>query len=87
MKIGIRADGGSKIGMGHIMRTLVLAKELAKTNNVGWFNALDKENFVDAFTNIALNFNLRKDMSIKGQNIIDGKGVERIVNAIVGRKL
>lgn len=28
MKIAIRADGGAKIGMGHIMRTLVLAKEL-----------------------------------------------------------
>lgn len=34
MKIAIRADGGSQIGMGHIMRTLVLAKELAKTNDV-----------------------------------------------------
>lgn len=34
MKIAIRADGGSTIGMGHIMRTLVLAKELAKTNYV-----------------------------------------------------
>ncbi|ENJ9652650.1 MAG: UDP-2,4-diacetamido-2,4,6-trideoxy-beta-L-altropyranose hydrolase [Clostridium botulinum] len=34
MKIAIRADGGNKIGMGHIMRTLVLAKELAKTNYV-----------------------------------------------------
>ncbi|HCL4438282.1 TPA: UDP-2,4-diacetamido-2,4,6-trideoxy-beta-L-altropyranose hydrolase [Clostridium botulinum] len=34
MKIAIRADGGSEIGMGHIMRTLVLAKELAKTNDV-----------------------------------------------------
>ncbi|NFQ00895.1 UDP-2,4-diacetamido-2,4,6-trideoxy-beta-L-altropyranose hydrolase [Clostridium sporogenes] len=34
MKLAIRADGGSKIGMGHIMRTLVLAKELAKTNDV-----------------------------------------------------
>lgn len=34
MKIGIRADGGSCMGMGHIMRTLVLAKELAKINEV-----------------------------------------------------
>lgn len=33
MRIGIRADGGAKIGMGHIMRTLVLAKELRKHNN------------------------------------------------------
>jgi UDP-2,4-diacetamido-2,4,6-trideoxy-beta-L-altropyranose hydrolase len=34
MKIAIRADGGSKIGMGHIMRTLVLARQLAKANDV-----------------------------------------------------
>lgn len=33
-KIAIRADGGSQIGIGHIMRTLVLAKELAKTNEI-----------------------------------------------------
>lgn len=32
MRIAIRADGGNTIGMGHIMRTLVLAKELSKTN-------------------------------------------------------
>lgn len=34
MKIVVRADGGSVIGMGHIMRTLVLAKELSKDNDV-----------------------------------------------------
>lgn len=34
MKIAIRADGGSHIGMGHIMRTLVLAKELRKHHKV-----------------------------------------------------
>ncbi|NFE73501.1 UDP-2,4-diacetamido-2,4,6-trideoxy-beta-L-altropyranose hydrolase [Clostridium botulinum] len=34
MKIAIRADGGNEIGMGHIMRTLVLAKELRKNNEV-----------------------------------------------------
>ncbi|AWI03689.1 UDP-2,4-diacetamido-2,4,6-trideoxy-beta-L-altropyranose hydrolase [Clostridium drakei] len=33
MEIAIRADGGAKIGMGHIMRTLVLAKELKNKNN------------------------------------------------------
>ncbi|MGY0375139.1 UDP-2,4-diacetamido-2,4,6-trideoxy-beta-L-altropyranose hydrolase [Clostridium sp. JNZ J1-5] len=42
MKIAIRADGGSKIGMGHIMRTLVLAKELKKTNEVFYVCKIDK---------------------------------------------
>ncbi|WP_346887103.1 UDP-2,4-diacetamido-2,4,6-trideoxy-beta-L-altropyranose hydrolase [Clostridium sp. UBA1056] len=41
MKIAIRADGGSIIGMGHIMRTLVLAKELAKTNDVFYVCRVD----------------------------------------------
>lgn len=34
MEIAIRADGGLYIGMGHIMRTLVLAEELSKKNKV-----------------------------------------------------
>lgn len=34
MKIAIQADGGAEIGLGHIMRTLVLAKELSKYNDV-----------------------------------------------------
>lgn len=34
MRIAIRADGGIEIGMGHIMRTLVLAHELSKENEV-----------------------------------------------------
>ncbi len=34
MKIAIQANGGIQIGMGHIMRTLVLAKELSKYNEV-----------------------------------------------------
>lgn len=47
MKIAIRADGGAKIGMGHIMRTLVLAKELAKTNDVFYICRVNK-----SFSNI-----------------------------------
>ncbi|NRT73681.1 UDP-2,4-diacetamido-2,4,6-trideoxy-beta-L-altropyranose hydrolase [Clostridium beijerinckii] len=34
MKIFIRADGGISIGLGHVMRMLVLAKELKKNNEV-----------------------------------------------------
>lgn len=34
MKICIRADGGRKIGIGHIMRTMSLANELKKKNQI-----------------------------------------------------
>ncbi len=44
MKIGIRAEGGEKIGMGHIMRTLVLAKELSKHNEVIYLCQDNEEN-------------------------------------------
>lgn len=42
MKIAIRADGGCNIGMGHIMRTLVLAKELSRTNEVFYICRTDR---------------------------------------------
>ncbi|MBY6829020.1 UDP-2,4-diacetamido-2,4,6-trideoxy-beta-L-altropyranose hydrolase, partial [Clostridium botulinum] len=41
MKIAIRAEGGFQIGMGHIMRTLILAKGLAKTNDVFYICKVD----------------------------------------------
>lgn len=44
MKIAIRADGGSEIGMGHIMRTLVLAKELSKTSEVFYISRFNDYN-------------------------------------------
>lgn len=43
MRIFIRADGGNSIGLGHIMRTLVLAKELRKQNNQVIYICRDKE--------------------------------------------
>lgn len=42
MKIGIRADGGTFIGMGHIMRTLVLAKELSKCHETFYVCRIDE---------------------------------------------
>ncbi|HEY8889396.1 MAG TPA: UDP-2,4-diacetamido-2,4,6-trideoxy-beta-L-altropyranose hydrolase [Clostridium sp.] len=41
MKIAIRADGGANIGIGHIMRTLVLAKELCKIHDVFYVCKVD----------------------------------------------
>ncbi|NMM61473.1 UDP-2,4-diacetamido-2,4,6-trideoxy-beta-L-altropyranose hydrolase [Clostridium sp. P21] len=74
MKIGIRADGGSKIGMGHIMRTLVLAKELSENHQV-FYICLSSERTVHNFLNInSLNIIdiLNKD---KYRN-----GIEKIIN-------
>lgn len=42
MNICIRADGGSYIGMGHVMRTLAVAKELIKYHNVFYACRMDK---------------------------------------------
>lgn len=42
MNIAIRADGGQNIGMGHIMRSLVLANSLAKTNEVFYVCRISK---------------------------------------------
>jgi UDP-2,4-diacetamido-2,4,6-trideoxy-beta-L-altropyranose hydrolase len=42
MDICIRADGGSSIGMGHIMRTLVLAQKLKENHNVFYACRVDE---------------------------------------------
>lgn len=47
MKILIRADGGVNIGMGHIMRTLALAKELKKYFDISYVCKISGENIAD----------------------------------------
>lgn len=42
MNICIRADGGSTIGMGHIMRTLVIAQKLKENHNVFYACRVDE---------------------------------------------
>lgn len=51
MKVYILANGGTKLGMGHIMRTLVLAKELKKHLEV-MYVITNKEEFVPAITKV-----------------------------------
>ena len=68
MRIAIRADGGSKIGRGHIMRTLVLAKELAKTNDV-FYVSRNKEEFLGGVSKLKEEGFLVKQ--IDGENLIN----------------
>ena len=42
MDICIRADGGTNIGMGHVMRTLVLAQTLRENHNVFYACKIDE---------------------------------------------
>lgn len=68
-KIAMRSDGGKNIGMGHIMRTLVLAKELRKYNDVIYI-CRDNKNKYEAGINkiISEGFKVYK---INENNLID----------------
>lgn len=54
MNIFIRADGGENIGLGHIMRMLVLADELRKSNEV-FFVCINKKEFMPGIELIKIN--------------------------------
>jgi UDP-2,4-diacetamido-2,4,6-trideoxy-beta-L-altropyranose hydrolase len=77
MKVGIRADGGYSIGMGHIMRTLVIAKELSKTNEVFYICA-DSNEYEKGINKI-----LSEGFQIKFINQVSMKENMKIINADV----
>lgn len=54
MKIAIQADGGIDIGMGHIMRTLVLAKELSKINEVFYICRVERKYWYENYTKVSV---------------------------------
>ncbi|MFW2501328.1 UDP-2,4-diacetamido-2,4,6-trideoxy-beta-L-altropyranose hydrolase [Clostridium diolis] len=67
MKIAIRADGGTDIGMGHIMRTLVLAKELNEylNNEVFYICKIEDRYFNDVLQNFNSAINSKYIKGIK----------------------
>ncbi|AKN33929.1 glycosyl transferase [Clostridium carboxidivorans P7] len=71
MKIAIRADGGSSIGMGHIMRTLVLANELKgyKNNEVFYICRIEEKYFESISKKLEM-----------GTNSKYIKGIEKVLN-------
>lgn len=78
MKIAIRADGGAEIGMGHVMRTLVLAKHLAKNNEVFFLCRIDGNSsqfFMKNSQVCQLNTDIEQGISDKYE-----KGIEKILN-------
>lgn len=70
MKIFIRADGGRGIGLGHIMRMLVLADELKKENDVIFICRQAKDNRFEAGIRLILK-NDFKTLYIKEENFIN----------------
>ena len=67
MKIFIRADGGAKIGLGHIMRCMTLGIELRKVNFVT-FICINKTEYLSG-----INILLKNDfhvIKISGKNLI-----------------
>lgn len=70
MKIFIRADGGKSIGMGHVMRMLVLASELRKRHKIIFLCRSDKSDKYDAGIQKIKNSNFQV-IEISNNNIVE----------------
>lgn len=79
MNIAIKADGGKNIGLGHIMRTLVLANILSKNNNVFYICNLGEEfelgrqKVMESGYTIINNFDVGGDTLITDSYYVDKK--------------
>lgn len=49
--------------------------------SIGWYNG--EFNLLESLKNLINNFSKRLDMSSRGQDLVDGRGSERVVNAII----
>lgn len=89
MKIAIQADGGIEIGMGHIIRTLVLAKELAKKNEVFYICRVENKDNLKHYIKHSINEitsldeNLEYELSFSKYN----QGIKKILAAGFGVKI
>ncbi|WP_456324633.1 UDP-2,4-diacetamido-2,4,6-trideoxy-beta-L-altropyranose hydrolase [Desulfonauticus submarinus] len=50
--------------------------------NVGWFSKIDVNELKDEISVLICNYKIRKEMSLYGKELIDGRGVARIANII-----
>ena len=70
MNIGIKTNGSSTIGMGHIMRTLVLAKTLSRYNKVFYICKADEEFKIGREMIISSNYNIYNNVDVCGDILI-----------------
>lgn len=57
--------------------------ELGYLINLGWYDQLNDDNFLNTFKEAIDNYKKREEISHKGQKLVDGKGTERIVQFIM----
>ena len=77
--------GTPSIIISHFDREAAAAKEFEKggtTLHLGLVSEVDEEDIVRAIERLLEDYALRVDMSQKGRNLVDGKGVERITAEI-----
>ncbi|SHH20848.1 UDP-2,4-diacetamido-2,4,6-trideoxy-beta-L-altropyranose hydrolase [Tepidibacter thalassicus] len=84
MKIAIRADGGQKIGMGHIMRCMALAKELKNYDFDIVFLTKKDEKVIEmietnGFKYINISSNSLEEELIEVESIVNEERVEIII--------
>ncbi|HWR45768.1 UDP-2,4-diacetamido-2,4,6-trideoxy-beta-L-altropyranose hydrolase [Sporomusa sp.] len=58
-------------------------EELGYVKSIGWYNQLDDGQVINALLNLMSDYGKRKEMSRKGQKLVDGKGTERIVRSVI----
>lgn len=51
--------------------------------NLGWFNRISEETFINNINALANNYKLRKTISEKGKSLVDGKGAQRIAKILI----
>jgi UDP-2,4-diacetamido-2,4,6-trideoxy-beta-L-altropyranose hydrolase len=58
-------------------------EELGYVQSVGWYDRIKDGQVIKVLLNLIHDYEKRKEMSRKGQKLVDGKGTERIVRSII----
>lgn len=57
--------------------------ELGMIKNMGWYDKLNKDKFIDALNCLCNDFVKRREISLRAKKAIDGNGVNRIVKELI----